>query len=184
MIYSQSGQLPYHKYVFVDSEFVSNTHGSKIPAVWFGLVSIPSRVWGCTVMLDCGAMYRCLPPHSLSFTTDAEQIWNVHNAQRWDCYGSDFSTLEYAYLRGLKVETKVSGYNNPMIGEYLFTSAPMNDGFSRYPEQGKEFMFISLDNGRLTIQPTDRVIFYEDSFANTQWPTGMKRMDEIWSCEF
>lgn len=183
MIYSQSGQLPHHRYVFVDSSFVSHDSGSRIPAVWFGLVSIPSRVWGCTVMLECGAVYRCLPPHSLAFSADAEQQWHCRNAQRWDCYGSEFSTLEYAYLRGLQVEAKVFGQELPMIGEYLFTAAPIGDGFSRQPDQAKEFMFIALDNGRLTIQPTDKVIFHETSFATPKWPAGLKRLETVWSCE-
>lgn len=183
MIYSQSGQLPHHRYLFVDSGFVSKTPGTRIPAVWFGLVSIPSRMWGCTVMLDCGAVYRCLPPHALAFSNDAEPDWETQQAQRWDCYGSDFSTLEYTYLRGLQVEALVGKANDHITGEYLFTAAPIGDGFSRHPGQAKEFMFIELENGRLTIQPTDRVLFHETSFATPRWPTDLKRLETIWSCE-
>jgi hypothetical protein len=183
MNYSQSGQLPHHRYVLVESSFVSKTPGQWLRACWFGLVSIPSRAWGCTVMLECGAVYRCLPPHALAFSEDAEAEWGIRDAQRWDCYGSDFSTLEYTYLRGLQVEAKVGARQEAIIGEYLFTAAPIGDGFSRYPEQAKEFMFIALDNGRLTIQPTDKVLFHETSFATPRWPTDLKRLDAIWSCE-
>jgi hypothetical protein len=52
------------------------------------------------------------------------------------------------------------------------------------PEQSKEFSFCALDNGRLTIQPTNHVLFMEPSFTNQDgWPTGLKRQTEIWRVE-
>ena len=68
-------------------------------------------------------------------------------------------------------------------GDYLFSVAPADDGFSAEPGQNKEFTFIALDNGRLTIQPTDYVLFADKSFTTPQWPTVMKRQREVYSCE-
>ena len=180
MTYSQAGQLPYHQYCFVDASFISSRTGF-IPCVWFGLVSIPGRMWGCTIMLQCGAVYRAVPPHALAFNPNPELDWHVDHAQRWDCYGREFSTIEYTYLRGVGVIAK--NCDGESFGEYLFTAAPIDDGFSRYPEQAKEFMFIRTDNGRLTIQPTDKVLFCDDSFATPAWPTDLKTTTEIYSCE-
>ena len=181
MTYSQSGQLPTHQYCFVDASFISSRTGF-IPCVWFGLVSIPGRMWGCTIMLECGAVYRAVPPHALAFQENPNPFWNDANAQTWDCYSRDFSTIEYTYLRGVTVESKDLDECKHK-GEYLFTAAPIDDGFSRYPEQAKEFMFIRTDGGRLTIQPTDMVLFHDASFATPEWPKDLKTTTEIYSCE-
>ena len=181
MTYSQAGQLPHHQYCWVDLSFISNERGFK-PCVWFGLVSIPGRAWGCTIMLECGAVYRAVPPHALAFHDNPEPDWRIEHAQRWDCYGREFTTIEYTFLRGVAVEAKAFGLHR--MGEYLFTAAPIDDGFSRHPEQAKEFMFIRLENGRLTIQPTDRVLFHDLSFATPEWPTHLKTTTTTYSCEF
>jgi len=46
MTYSLVGQLPHHLYVFIDSTFTHKEPAGFIPAVWFGLVSYPGRMWG------------------------------------------------------------------------------------------------------------------------------------------
>lgn len=180
MIYSLVGELPRHQYVFVDTTYTHKVPVGMVPAVWFGLVSFPGRMWGCNVMLESGAIYRNLPPHALGFVESPEQEWGPRQAQRWDCYGYSFSTIEYEYLRGL--DCKVSG---GLEGEYLFTAAPVGDGFSACPEQAKEFMFVKLDNGRLTIQPTDHIVFRELSFTGPglEFPSGLGRQTAVWSVE-
>lgn len=178
------GQTPRHLYVFVDSAFTHKEPKGFVPAVWFGLVSYPGRVWGCTVMFESGAVYRNLPPQAIAFREDPENPWHAQDAQAWDCYGLGFSAIEYVYLSGLRVSAKVSGVT--FNGEYLFTVAPVGDGFSASPDQAKEFMFIALDNGRLTIQPTNHVVFEERSFTTNEameFPKGLKRQTEVWSCE-
>ena len=68
MIYSLVGELPRHQYVFVDSNYTHKKYEGFIPAVWFGLVSYPARMWGCTVMFENGAIYRNIPLNALSFS--------------------------------------------------------------------------------------------------------------------
>jgi len=178
-MFSAIGSLPKHRYVFVDSRFTHEEPCGYVPAVWFGLVSFPGRAWGCHVMLECGAVYRSLPPHALSFTENPEE-WSVEQAQMWDCYGTRWSAEEYTYLRGLKVTCKVGG--KLYDGDYLFTIAPLEDGFSEAPEQSKEFMFCKLANGRLTIQPTNRVLFEDRSFTGGEMPK-LKLQTDTYSCE-
>jgi hypothetical protein len=72
---------------------------------------------------------------------------------------------------------------NQCTGDYLFSVAPADDGFSAEPSQNKEFTFIALDNGRLTIQPTDYVLFADTSFTTPEWPAGIRRQRDIHSCE-
>lgn len=180
-----TGELPRHLYVWVDSGHTHQKPMGFVPAVWFGLVSYPGRAWGCTVMLESGAVYRNLPPHAIAFQLNpwSESEWTVQDSQTWDCYGTDFSTLEYEYLRGLECKVRANGKDH--IGEYLFSVTPVGDGFSAYPDQSKEFSFIRLDNGRLTIQPTDRIVFRERSFTDNklEFPKGLKRQEQVWTVE-
>jgi hypothetical protein len=185
MIYSLVGPLPRHHYVYVDTAFTHREIQASrfIPAVWFGLTSTPGRVFGCTVMLESGAVYRSLPPHALAFSTHPEDPWIVSSAQTWDCYGTDFSTLEYPYLAGLRCIAQAGTRKLP--GQHLFSVAPIGDGFSAVPEQAKEFHFLHLENGRLTIQPTNRIVYEERSFTTgpLAFPRGLARQTEVYSCE-
>ena len=185
MIHSLIGPLPRHLYVYVDATFTHREiHGPRYqPAVWFGLTSTPGRMWGCTVMLESGAVFRSLPPHALAFSMHPEEPWTVTDAQTWDCYGTDFSALEYPYLAGLRCLAKTGTTTSE--GRYLFSVAPVGDGFSAQPEQAKEFHFIELENGRLTVQPTDRVVYEERSFTvgPLAFPHGLARQTEVYSCE-
>ena len=86
--------------------------------------------------------------------------------------------LIYDYLDGLRVKTKAGE-----TGEYLFTAVPQGDAFTHEPSQNKEFMFIRTNRDRLTIVPTNNLLFEERSFTVDQgWPS-LKRSSEIWSCE-
>ncbi len=183
MIHSVAGSLPKHQYVYVDSHFTHKEPCGFQPAVWFGLVSIPGRMWGCNVMFEDGAVYRNVPLHAIAFREDCETNWTECLAQKWDCYGTDFATIEYPYLSGLDCLAKADSLS--LIGQYIFTAIPCGDGFSNAPDQAKEFTFVRLNNGRLTVQPTDRIVFLERSFTRQymEFPVVYKRQTEVWSCE-
>jgi hypothetical protein len=182
-MFSLIGHLPRHLYVWVDSGFTHKQSINFIPAVWFGIVGYPNRMWGCNVMLESGAVYRNIPPHAIAFNKECSTPWKPKDAQEWDCYGYQFSTLAYPYLQDLRCGVKAN--RKEYEGTYLFTAAPIGDGFSAYPEQAKEFFFIELENGRLTIQPTNNVVFQDKSFTGLdfKFPDGLKRQTDIYSCE-
>lgn len=180
MIHSISGPIPFHIQLWVDMREFTKDQQGMTRAIWFGLSSMPGRAWGLHVMLECGAVYRNVPPHLVAFTPEARQ-WALHNAQDWDCYGTDFAVVEYPYLSGLRCVAKVC--TGILGGTYLFTIVPANDAFSRIPEQQKEFVVIQLANNRLTIQPTNRVLFHDRSFIEPAWPTNLKTNDRIWRKE-
>lgn len=182
MMFSHTGSIPRHRYVFVDSHFTHKEPIGFIPAVWFGLVSFPSRAWGCTVLLESGAIYRNIPLHALATSQTPEPRWTEQDAATWDCYGYHWSTHEYDYLRELRCKVRANGKEHD--GEYMFSVSPMLDGFSAYPEQGKEFTFCKLENGRITAQPTNHTVFIERSFTiDPGFPKGLKRQVEIYSSE-
>lgn len=179
MIYTHSGNLPYHMDILADAAFFS-TESGFVPVRWFGLSARYGKMWGCHLMLECGAVYRNVPPHALAFNDKPMTPWHEHDAQMWDCFGAQFTTLVYGTLEGLDCVT-----SDDDAGMYLFTAVSLFDGFSRDPRQSKEFMFIKLDNGRLSIRSTDHVLFKDKSFTddNATWPDNLKRQTEEWSCE-
>jgi hypothetical protein len=180
-LYTQCGNLPHHQYSFVDSSFVRTDATGFEPCVWFGLVSMTGRSWGCTVMLECGAIYRNVPLHAMACTAEPENTWEPRDAQVWDCYGPQFTTYISDYLGPLDAGVR----GKTTRGSYLFSAAPVGDAFTQYPEQAKEFTFLALDNGRYACLPTDRVLWTERSFTgpDPQWPTNIKRQTETYSSE-
>lgn len=178
-IFSQIGSLPKHQYVRVDNKFTRHSDGWEA-GVWFGLVSVPGRAWGCHVLLECGALYRNLPLHALSF--EYEEPWDIQDTQTWNCYSQQFSIHEYTYLAGLDCLVRTA--SGHFLGNYLFTVAPIGDGFTAEPSQNKEYMFIRLRNGRVTAQPTNFVCFNESSFTDPlgdSLPSGLKPQTEVYS---
>ena len=181
MIFSKIAPLPTHRYVLVDSSFTHKTPCGLVEGMWVGVTSIPGRAWGINVILrDGGALYRNLPPHSIGFHSE-DFGWTIQQAQLWDCYSYHFTIVQSPILRGLRMRAKVKG--ELLTGEYLFHVTHVDDGWSDSPDQDKEFYFIKLDNGRLTIQPTNRISFIDASFIVNDKLPELKLSETIYSCE-
>ena len=183
MIHSLTGPLPHHQYVWIDTRYTHHQPQTPRwqPAIWFGLTSNPGRMWGCTCLLESGAVYRALPPMAIAFKNDPV-ILKPHQAQAWDCYGTDFSVCIYPYLVGVWGNVKIGKSLKP--GRYLFSASPIGDGFSLAPDQAKEFHFLALDAGGLSIQPTNRVVYTEKSFTVPgKLPEGLKTQTDTYYCE-
>jgi len=181
MIFSKIGYIPTHQYVYIDSTYTHQEPCGFVEAMWTGITSIPGRTWGINVILrDGGAMYRNIPPHAVAFSSEVP-LWSIGDAQLWDCYSYDFTAIASPHLRGMRMQAKV----NDVIhrGEYLFNVTHINDGWSDTPEQDKDFYFIKLDNGRLTIQPTNRITFIDSSFIVNDNLPRLKLHNQVYSCE-
>lgn len=186
MIYSKSGDIPVHQYCYVEQKYITGGELQGIePCVWFGIVAYTGRVWGCQIMLKSGAVYREVPLHALTFKDEKNPaVWTPFLAQRWDCYGNEFSTLSYKYLYGLDCKARC-GDTEEHEGKYLFTAVPIGDAYSEFPDEAKEFQFIQLDNGRITCQPTNRVLFIDKSFTerDAKWPTHLRPLENTYHAE-
>jgi hypothetical protein len=182
MNYTKIGALPTHRYIWVDSQYTHEEPCGLVEAMWVGLTSIPGRAWGINVILrDGGALYRNIPPHAVAFILDPDDDWNISDAQLWDCYSYHFSILQNPIMRGMEVSVRLET-DVILHGQYLFSTAHMHDGWSDSPDQDKEFIFVQLDNGRLTIQPTNRVRFIDRSFTTDALPK-LKLQETVYSCE-
>ena len=179
------GALPAHQYVWVDRRYCAHPGTPAwLPAVWFGVVAYPGRAWGCTVLLESGAMYRNVPLQALATRPQPDEPWTCADAQQWNCYGYEFVAHAYPYLEGLCGQVRAG--QAVYTGRYICSLAPVGDGFSAVPEQAKEFTVMALDNGRLTAQPTDRVLWADRSFTRNPegvWPTDLRRQTERYSAE-
>ena len=177
-LFTASGSLPRHQYVWVDGTFMGSEGWH--PAVWFGLHSQPGRAWGCTILLECGAIYRDLPLHALAFQKEAGE-WALPQAQNWDCYGWQFSLHAYDYLEGMSGLVRAGDLE--VAATYLFTAIPVGDPYTHHPGQAKEFLFMRTEGGRITAQPTNRVLLRDASFTtHLEWPR-LQRNETIYSCE-
>ena len=182
---THAANLPRHLYVKCDMEFVSDGQKQGIEdAVWFGLTAVPGRAWGCTVMLKCGALYRGLPLHALAHGEIAIMDWDINDAQRWDCFGWNFTTIEYEYLMGLSCKVWIASKKTWEVGRYLFTAEPYGDGFSMSPSQTKSHHFIALNNGRMTAVPGNNVLWKESSFTTpSEKPNWLRTQSQVWHGE-
>lgn len=179
-LYTHAGAFPAHQYVWVDANALG-TH-EPLRGVWFGLTCWPGRAFGCHVLLECGAVYRNVPLHQLGAVKNPPS-WTPAQAQTWDAYGWQFSTLEYPYLASMNVKVRLQD-GAKHDGAYLFTLAPVGDAFSAAPSQSKEFYFVQLINGRFTAQPTNHVLVEDRSFTTAlEWPTFLRRQQDWYSAE-
>lgn len=182
-MFNKIGYPPKHKYIWVDTAYTHEDSLGFQEAMWVGITAIPSRMWGINVVFrEGGMLYRNVPPHAVAFRPDPWADWSPRQSQMWDCYSQQFSTLENDHLSGLRVSVITEG--EVYEGKYLFSTAHYGDGWSECPEQDKEFLWCELDNGRLTIQPTNRVVFIDKSFIVNKNPLPrLKLSDRIYSVE-
>jgi hypothetical protein len=179
-LYTHAGSLPRHLYVWIEPNAIGQHDWLR--GVWFGLTSYPGRAWGCHVLLECGAVYRNVPLHKVA-SKHTDKPWSPADAQTWDAYGWQFSTIEYPYLMSNNVRVKLQD-KRELRGEYLFTVVPVGDAFSASPEQSKEFYFCALENGRITAQPTNHVLIEDRSFTDElAWPKFLTRQTDWFSSE-
>ena len=133
-------------------------------------------------MLKCGAIYRNVGLHQLALSKQSVP-WGPSDAATWDAYGWQFTTLEYPYLFGMQASVRLQNRSEHQ-GEYLFTVAPVGDGFSAAPEQSKEFFFFALHNvGRFTAQPTNHILIKDKSFSEFVWPDFLRTQENYYSAE-
>ena len=169
------------QYIWVDTRF---THEEPIgfqEAEWVQTVAIPDRAWGLNVVFRSGGMmYRNLPPHAIAFDICPERKWDLDSAQLWNCYGMQYEHMDCDHLGDSQVRVKVR--NEIISGRYLFQTSFIGDSYSMTPEQDKTFMWVQLFNGRLTIQPTNRVTFFDPSFIEFSDIPKLKLQDIIYRC--
>ena len=179
---NKTSSIPELKVVWVDTNF---THEKPIgfqEALWVQTTATPDRAWGITVVFRHGGMmYRNLPPHAIAFDKkDRQNDWTLDYAQLWNCYGYQYEHMVCEHLSDSHVEVIIC--DELISGEYLFQTSFIGDSYSLQPEQDKTFIWVKLENDRLTIQPTNRVTFRDTSFIIEDEIPRLKLQTEIYRC--
>jgi len=185
---THAAALPRHLYVHADRKAMSAGQAEGFEeCVWIGLNAVPHRAWSCTVLLKCGAMYRNLPLSALAVGTNGfDEGWSAQDAQRWDCFGWDFTTLAYPTLQELDCSVWLPHRKAWMAGSYLFTAEFYGDAYSMEPSQTKAHHFIELSNGRVGSYPGNNILWNEPSFhgiAHNTKPSWLKVQTETFHAE-
>lgn len=158
--------IPKAFYCYIRNEFLYDGregHGEFTQCIAYGLSSLPSRAWGISVMLSNGALVQHVPLHALTFDTANKHQHPLDHLQVWSCYGWEFTTHEYDYLKEMPCKVYMKGeWEN---GRYLFTAAPYDDPYSMTPDQHKHFNFVRLDCGALGAWPGNRMLMFDSSFV-------------------
>ena len=158
--------IPKPFYCYIRNEFLydgESGHGEFTQCIAYGLSALPSRAWGISVMLENGAMVQHVPVHALTFDPKSHHNHPLDSLQIWSCYGWDFSTHEYDYLKEMPCRVYTKGEWE--IGRYLFSAAPYGDLYSSTPDQHKHFNFVRLDCGALAAIPGNRMLMFDSSFV-------------------
>jgi hypothetical protein len=160
---------------FIRKEFLYDfkSHEKELePCYWVSVKSIKGRAFYFESLLtNYGALYDKLPISAYVWKEDVnyDELLPLDYLQIWDCLSYDISILEKSLLKGLRC--KVFMKNKKFYeGNYILTidncySNPneFNNTLSETPNEHKSFNLIKLDNGQFTLQPNNRVLFYDQS---------------------
>jgi hypothetical protein len=179
---NKTSSIPQMYYIWVDTQFTHEEPCGFVEAQWIQTVATPDRAWGINVVFrDGGMCYRNIPPHAISFIENNKEHWSINKAQLWNCYGYQYEHLQCEHLDQARCIVNIC--NKQIAGTYLFQTGFIGDSYSLCPEQDKTFFWIRLDNGRLTVQPTNRVRFHDASFQlPSATPARLKLQSEIYRC--
>jgi hypothetical protein len=191
--------------VWIRNEFLQNFEAGfneTTPAIWYGIKSRPGNVLACHVLTERGALYDGVPLHGLLWR-EPEGTHGIGDHQiearelvLWDCYSYDVSVTEYSLLSGLRCRYRAAS-GKWLPGQLWVTldwthpvSSTFTDpGWSEIPEEHKTGNLILLDDGRIAMQPNNRVLVEEPSFVVNPYDVEggeipeLKRNHRDWSVE-
>lgn len=161
-----------------------------LPCVVFGVQSINDQVPLFHLMTEEGAVWWKMPIHGLCWKADAPET-PLDELVLWNNFSSYVSVTAFSFLKSMRMKYK-NRSGKECWGSYLFTlDWGHEDGtipdlkFSESPTQHKCGHVIKLDDGNFAIQPNNRVIFYDPSFAVKTGQVLMQRRstDVLWNVE-
>ena len=173
---SKHSNLPYHFYVNVDNKFLGpNMPNGVTPAIWHAVYGRPYQLLLCHVMLESGAHWSGLPLHAISTTED----FSVDHKELmpWKTMGEDMDVVQFSYLEGLQVNTRVGP------GRHTGIIVDWKDGYSRYQQEHKPLNLVHLDSGQFALQPNNYCTFKDEHFTSDEYKNQLKfyrRGEEIY----
>jgi hypothetical protein len=153
---------------------------AEVPAVIFGVQSLPNRALGFHVALEGGALYSVVPIHALRHGhARPEQQPVITSRQPWDSFGIDMALTTYPYL-------KEQAFHVPALdleGRYWTTLQHFNDGYSQSAEQTKAFHLLKLEDGTFGAYPNNHLRLLDFSFNEDAELLVPRRQTRLWYAE-
>lgn len=175
-----------HESFFLDAE--PTMGGGTVRAVAFGIVSRPGHALGVHVLTDRGVQWYGLPLHALCWKPDAP-LRDLRELELWDCFSFHVSVTEFPLLSGLRCRVLPSGEGAECLFSLDWTheGAEVDPGWARLPEEHKSGHFLRLDDGNFGLQPNNRLLWREESFAPKPYDLAdaprYRRNTKVWSVE-
>jgi len=149
-----------------------DSHDKTFPCLVFGVTSIPSQVPLFNILMEDGGIFWHIPISGLCWKKCKEQP--LGELELWDSFSYNVAVTTFYALQNKRIEF-ISRTQKKYQGIYLFTldwsDGDFNElrfGFAENPGQHKTGHVIKLDNGNFAIQPNNRVIIFDPSFATKQ----------------
>jgi len=154
---------------FLDEGFLYDREPSaanpRIPMEFFLYTSIPNRCAMFTGMSEWGTQHARIPIHYIHTEPEGGKDYPLDFLQLWDSFSYHCSALQAEYLRNKSVEILLKD-KTTIDGVYMFTLDWCNGGYSEMAAGHKSGHVINAD-GRLFIQPNNRIIRWNDGGAFT-----------------
>jgi len=152
----------------------------EIPAVIFGVQSLPNRALGFHIAIEGGALYSVVPIHALRHgkARPANQP-TIASRQPWDSFGKDAALVTYPYL----VEQAFTVNALDIEGRYWTTLQHYGDGYSQSAEQTKAFHILRLEDGTFGAYPNNHLRLLDFSFNEDAALLIPRRQTRIWYAE-
>ena len=175
-------------YCKVRKEYLHNLeahHGDFEKCLVFGVDSVKGVALGFEILTDCGAMFTRVPIVALIHKEDAP-TQPLDYLQLWSNFTNSIEVHEWSALKRLtcSVILKDGRWYN---GRYMFTVSWIPENHSEPSGTGgyDRAHMIMLDDGRFTLQPNNRIKWYEPSFINKSFPDmpDYKTNEHIWDVE-
>ncbi len=145
-------------------------HGEFMDAWVIGVDSVEGHSPGFTCLTSFGAMFDRLPISAFVHDKKAPKTplsWLC----MWDCFSYQIEAREWTNIRKLRVDVMMKD-KALWPGEYMFTLSWWGSKLAEDPGEGgfKRGHVIKCDNGCFTIQPGNRLRWYEPSFIVEPFP--------------
>ena len=177
-----------HFYCYVKSEYLYNMESHKgevTPCLVFGADSVFGRALGFDILTDFGGMFARLPISALVHKPEAPDL-PLDHLQLWNNFSYHVEAHEYSTIRGLNCEVILKD-RNWYRGRYCFTFSWYGNPYAEDPGEGgfKRAHLVALENGCYTLQPNNRMKWFEGSFVTKPFPekADFKTNSHVWDCE-
>jgi hypothetical protein len=154
---------------FLDTAFLCDREPSaaneRIPMEFFLYTSIPNRCGLFTGMSEWGTQHARIPIHYIHTEPTGGVDYPLDFLQLWDSFSYHCSALTIDYIKNRSCKVLLKD-RSIIDGTYMFTLDWCNGGYSEIAAGHKTGHVINA-NGRVFIQPNNRIVRWNDGGAFT-----------------